>query len=60
MKLAIAIPALNEEASIGAVTEAAIAAQAKITGASPVEQVDIIVVSAANPAGVPPRVERIG
>ena len=45
MKLAIAIPALNEEASIGAVIEAAIAAQAEITRASPVEQVDIIVVS---------------
>jgi glycosyltransferase involved in cell wall biosynthesis len=45
MKLLIAIPALNEEASIEAIIERSLEARADITARSPVTQVDITVVS---------------
>src|SRR4051812_14735425 len=45
MKLLIAIPALNEEASIEAIIERSLQAQADIAARSPITQVDITVVS---------------
>lgn len=45
MKLLIAIPALNEEASIEAIIERSLHARADITARSPITQVDITVVS---------------
>ena len=45
MKLLIAIPALNEEASIEAIIERSLEARADITARSPITQVDITVVS---------------
>ncbi len=45
MKLLIAIPALNEEASIQAIIERSLQARADITARSPITQVDITVVS---------------
>lgn len=45
VKLLIAIPALNEEGSIAAVVESALAARATIVAETPVSQVDITVVS---------------
>lgn len=45
MKLLIAIPALNEEASIEAIIERSLQARADITARSPITQVDITVVS---------------
>src|SRR4051812_457216 len=45
MKLLIAIPALNEEASIEAIIERSLEARADIIARSPITQVDITVVS---------------
>lgn len=45
MKLSIVIPALNEEQAIGATIERSLAAREHITRNSPVEEVELIVVS---------------
>jgi len=60
MKLLIAIPALNEEASIASVVQRCLDAQAVITASTPVTRVDVTVVSDGSTDGTVARAQAFG